>query len=143
MSKAQNRKIGEAVERVVIDRLELHGYAGEEFDAVVGPRTMRPVEIKATRPRYSNGRSGRFRLRRKQHDALDDEGGMYAFALYSGGMEHISVVDIAILSTDGVERNVAPSWISSAGRAGGRKSEVCWRDVPGLEIPDGGRIDNR
>ena len=133
-SRAENRVLGEAAEDMIIDRLDLFGYAGDEYDAVVGARTMRPVEIKATRPRYSNGRSGRFRLRERQHNALVDAGGMYVFVLYDGdGEESLSIRDEAILSTDGVERNISPSWTSDAGRAGGRKAEVSWRDVPGLE----------
>jgi hypothetical protein len=134
MSRAKNRILGEAVEDLIIDRLDLFGYAGDEYDAVVGARTMRPIEIKATRATYRNGRSGRFRLRKRQHDALDDAGGMYVFALYDGdGEESLSIRDEAIISTDGVERNIAPNWTSDAGRAGGRKAKISWRDVPGLE----------
>jgi len=136
MSKAQNKRVGEAVECLIINELDLFGYADDAFDAVTGVRTMTPVKIKATRPTYNNGRSGRFRLRERQHDALDDEGGLYVFAVYEGGSTYLSLVDAVILSTDGVDRNISPKWYDSG------KYEMCWSDVPGLDVPvdpvDGG-----
>jgi hypothetical protein len=130
---AENRDIGEAVEDAVVDALDLYAYAGDKWDAVTSARGGRPVEIKATRRTYANGRTGRFRLRDGQHHRLKEASGMYVFVLYSGGGQHVKVESTCIMDADAVHQNLPlDSWARNGRVDVGREKQVPWTKVEGL-----------
>lgn len=142
-----NAEIGDTVERQIRKYLNLLPYDGDEFDARTGTLTGTPVEIKATRPSYADGRTGRFQIGREQHDRLSDEGGLYVFAVYVVGTDdEVGVLDTVICSTDPIDGRIGGSysWVSRDDRRASR--DEC-KLVPVSAFPTlddehgGGRLD--
>jgi len=95
-----SKRLGERAEATIIQRVDaldpIPDTEAEHYDAVpmaaIYPSTVpmvgiavvgagRPVEIKTTMPRLSDGDRGRLYLRREQHENLVDDAGCYLLAV--------------------------------------------------------------
>lgn len=127
---ARNRDIGEAVEQAVISEVGLVETERQAFDALT--RDGRPVEIKATRRTYVNGRTGRFRVREDQHNRLCRHNGTYIFVLYSG-MPPITIERTLSMSASRADKVLPLRPWADNGRADvGREKQLRWDAVEGL-----------
>jgi hypothetical protein len=85
-----SQEIGEEIERRLCERREswerLDADEIERGDAIERRSRHlddREIEIKAARVEMSSGRSGRFYIRQRAHEALTERDGIYALAVYS------------------------------------------------------------
>lgn len=120
---------------------------------VVEPGTE--VEIKAAQLRLASGRRGRFFIRKRQHERLVDEGGVYLFAPYvpDGALPIRALAIATAVYVDELFDDLGDGWVDM----GRRRCEVGYRQVTwsnvldptiveGIAEPmlaDGGDVDDR
>ena len=96
------------------------------------------VEIKGCQLAYANNRSGRFYVRKRQHERLVDEAGAYLFAVYDllGGTEH-RVVAMAIAAATTVDELLSDGWTTREDRSGEEGyRQLAWSRVIDPEVID-------
>lgn len=69
-----------------------------------GSRGGKPVEIKSTMHRHSNGQPGNFKLYEKYHRKLRRHDGMYAFAVYKPWGRGIKILRSKVVHSSKVPR---------------------------------------
>lgn len=86
MSRAtnNNKEAGTQAEEYVARQMNGERTPNAWYDVDAGDGTL--IEVKSTQGRLSDGRRGRFRLWKEQHEALRDHDGLYWFLVDGGGI---------------------------------------------------------
>ncbi|WP_018259359.1 hypothetical protein [Halomicrobium katesii] len=146
-SLAPNKKAGISVEIVItadhVPALQLVPDEVEEHYDAVATTALSPtieipfvglcvlergtvVEIKSTIVTYADGRRGRFKIRRSQHEALLEIGGVYLFAVCRDLPDRPPVA-LKIVPATTVD-DVIHSWIDSSGTRSDY-AQISWGSV--------------
>lgn len=93
------------------------------------------VEIKGCQLEYANNRSGRWYIRKRQHEQLVDEAGAYLFAVYTvQGTTH-RVVAMAIVAATTVDDLISDGWTTRDDRSGEEGyRQLAWSRVIDPEV---------
>lgn len=139
MSMSISPKVsGDTVEGIVCDRVPELSYVTDRaavwhdacVDVVLEPcdelhfvginllEVGTAVEIKAAHVEYSNGRAGRFYIRKRQHEKLLAEGGAYLFVVYGlRGATH-EIIAMAVAAATTVDGLLSDGWTTRPERSG-------------------------
>lgn len=128
-----SKQLGERAEAAIIEQVDsldpVPDTHAEHYDAVpmaaIFPSTVpmvgiavvgagRPVEIKTTVPRLSDGERGRLYLRRQQHQSLVDDAGCYLLAVTTPHDREPLAMKLLAARTLG---DLISSWIEPENRA--------------------------
>lgn len=158
MSRAAAKEAGEALEEAVIEKVPgLVAVPDSEADwhdarttasltagaiplvgvCSIGPNT--PVEVKGCQYRKSRGggrtRRGRWYIKRRAHERLVENGGVYAFAVYVPRAD-LEVVGLRFVPARLVDE-VIPSWIDvGGGRSENQVAQPTWTSLLSPELVD-------
>ena len=90
-----------------------------------------PIEIKAARVRLASERRGRFYLRRRQHERLLAEGGVYVFAVYEEAPGR-PIPGLRVAAADAVDALLPDGWTD----IDGPRSETDYRQLAWSRLLD-------
>jgi hypothetical protein len=128
MGSSSANRYGHRAELKAADRyrLDLDGTHTSWCDG--RDRDGRPVEIKAARPRYSDGREGKFRVFEEYHDQLAARDGWYVFVLYLPRGTGVQVLDMDRRHSS---RLPGSTWYGAGGHRDSRQREIQVSEVFG------------
>jgi len=146
---------GEEIEAIVCDRVPEVSYVPDRVarwhdacvDEVLEPdvdllgvginllEVGTAVEIKGCQIEYANSRSGRFYIRKRQHERLVEESGAYLFAVYGlRGTDH-RVAAMAIATATTVDGLISDGWTTREERSGEEGyRQLAWSRVIPTEV---------
>lgn len=140
MSSADNADWGRSVETVasnqwpsiqlvdddMIDGRTVDAIETDGGHTVVEPET--PIEVKACRIEVSGGRSGRWWLRKRNHETLVEDDGVYALGVYDERAETVRRLSLVGAST--MDILVEGRWCDAGSRHETRQcAQLPWTEV--------------
>ena len=144
-ARSASKHAGDAVETAVVGRVpEIEAVPDSEaewcdarvVEAWLPPASVPllpdvPVEIKAARVRLASGRRGRFYIRRRQHERLLAEGGVYVFAVYEETSGR-PIRGLRVAAADAVDALLPDGWTD----VDGPRSETGYRQLAWSRLLD-------